>query len=289
MANPISRLFGRSPQAPPPETRTSSGGTQENATLARLREQREELKAASELLAAGNVAAFLAKLPHLPRLEVLNDQGQSFAHEFLLEAAGQGSVEGVQALLARGVAIRGTGLIRRGSGPGDTALHAAAGRGQTAAARFLVEHGAEINALNGWGEAPLHCAVAQKHLETVGYLLACGADVNARLAGSDIGTPLWRATEKVFLAGAKCLLEHGADPRLINESRRQSPSEGAHRGFEEACRQFHRTHGEERAQVGERIKQYELLVQLLEEAERRLGPLVAKGGDAQHDSEDAEA
>ena len=69
----------------------------------------------------------------------------------------------------------------------------------------------------------------------------------------------------------KFLLEHGADPRLTNQAKKLSPAEGAHRGFEEACRQFHRTHGEERAQLGERIKQYEVLVQLLETAARRLG------------------
>ena len=176
-------------------------------------------------------------------------------------------------MLARGVAATGTGLIRHNAGPGNTALHAAAGRGQMEVARFLLAQGAEVNAMNGWGETPLHCAVAQQHLELVACLLERGAEINARKAGSDLGTPLWRAAEKLFLDGVKYLLEHGADPRLINEAKKQSPSECAHRGFEEACRQFHRTHGEERAQIGERIKQGEVLVQLLQEAERRLGPI----------------
>jgi ankyrin repeat protein len=272
MAIHFLRLFGRTPPAAPSDLQTRSEDAAENAVVARLRTQMEALKAASQLLSAGRPAEFLTIFPKLEHLDFLNAQGQSFAHEFLLEAAGQGHVEVVRALIARGAAIRGTGLIRLDSGPGNTALHAAAGRGQREMARFLLEQGADVNAMNGWGETPLHCAVAQRHLEMVADLLECGADINACQAGSDTGTPLWRAAEKLLLDEVKYLLQHGADPRLINEAKKQSPSVGAHRAFEAACRQFHRTHGEERAQLGERIKQFETLVQLLEEAERRFGP-----------------
>ena len=273
MPNSILRLFSRTPQAAQTDPKTSSEDPAENAALVRLRVQMDELKAASQSLSAGRPAEFLAKLPKLKHLDFLNAQGQSFEHEYLLEAAGQGYIEVVRALIARGAALNGRGLIRRGVGAGNTALHAAAGRGQMEVARFLLEQGAEVNAMNGLGETPLHCAVAQRHIELMAYLLERGADINACQAGSDMGTPLWRAAEKLFLDGVKYLLEHGADPRLINEARKQSPSVSAHRGFEEACRQFHRTHGEERAQIGERIKQYEVLVQLLEGAERGFGPV----------------
>jgi hypothetical protein len=272
MSNPFSRLFSRTPPAAPADPPPGPADDSENAALLRLRAQMDDLKAASQALAAGNPSEFLAKLPHLKRLEVLNAQGQSFAHEFLLEAAGQGSVGVLQALLARGVAVSGSGLIRHNSGPGDTALHVAAGRGQVEVARFLVTQGADINAMNGWGETPLHCAVAHRHLGMMALLLELGADINARQTSADLGTPLWRATEKLLLDEVKFLLEHGADPRLTNPAKKLSPAEGAHRAFEETCRQFHQTHGEARAQLAERIKQYETLVQLLEAATRRLGP-----------------
>ncbi len=276
MANPLSRLFGRTPPAAQADSQTSPEDSGENAVLLRLKVQMEELNAASKSLAAGRSAEFLAKLPQLKRLDVLSAQGQSFEHEFLLEAAGQGHVDVVRALVARGAAVNGTGLIRHNSGPGHTALHAAAGRGQIEVARFLLEQGAKVNAMYGWGETPLHCAVAQRHLEMVAFLLESGADVNARLAGSDLGTPLWRAAEKLFLDVVKHLLEHGADPRLINDGRKESPSLTAHRGFQEACLKFHQTHGAERAQIGERLKQYETLVHLLGEAEHRFGPIAAE-------------
>lgn len=272
MSNPISRLFSRTPSAAPSETKAGPEDSGEAATLGRLRAQMEDLKAASQALAAGQPAEFLAKLPQLKRLEVLNAQGQSFEHEFLLEAAGQGCVPVLAALLARGVAATGTGLLRLNGGAGNTALHAAAGQGKIEAARVLLDHGADPNAMNGWGETPLHCAVGQRQPGMVTFLLERGADINARKSGCDSGTPLWRAAEKLDLEGVKQLLAQGADPRLTNPAKKLSPAQGAHKGFEEACRKFHRTHGEERAQLGERIKQYEVLVQLLEAAERRLGP-----------------
>lgn len=273
MPKPIWRLFGRTPPAAPPDVQPSTASAAEDAALAELRTQMDELRAASLALAEGRPAEFLARLPKLKRLEVLNAQGQSFEHEFLLAAAGQGHVEVVRALLARGVSVTATGLIRLNSGAGDTALHAAASRGQLEMARLLLAQGAQVNAFNGWGETPLHCSAAAGQIEMVACLLERGADINARLAGSAMGTPLWCASEKLLLDVVKYLLEHGADPRLVSDAKKQTPAANAHRSFEEACRQFHRTHGEERARIGARIKQYEILVQLLEAAERRLGPI----------------
>jgi hypothetical protein len=248
----------------------------------------DELKAASLTLAEGRPADFLARLPKLKRLDVLNAQGQSFEHEFLLEAAGRGYVEAVRALQARGVAVTGTGLLRLNGGAGNTALHAAASHGQLEVARFLLAQGAPVNAFNGWGETPLHCAAAAGHLEMIACLLEHGADINARLAGSALGTPLWSASEKLLLGAVRYLLERGADPRLVHEAQKRTPAANAHRCFEEACRQFHRTHGEERAQIGARIKQYETLVQLLEAAERRLGPVAPEPAEDGRGTESSE-
>jgi ankyrin repeat protein len=270
MSNPLLRIFHRSPQRAPADRPTSSADALENAALARLKAQMEELKSAGQLLAEGRAAEFLARLPKLERLETLSPQGQSFGHEFLLEAAGQGSLEVVRALLARDVAASGKGLATRNAGSGNTAVHAAAGQGHREIVYVLLQHGADVNALNAWGETPLHCATARDDLKTMAYLLECGAGIDVCMPGSDTGTPLWRAAGKLSLTGVRFLLEHGADPRRINDVKKQSPAQSAHRGFEEACRQFHRNHGEKRAEIGDRIKQYEILVDLLERAERRM-------------------
>ena len=271
MLNFIRRLRNRTSASPQTEPTTGPGQVVPNAALEQHRVQLEGLKEAGHALLEGRPAEFLAKLPQLERLDLLDPQGQSYEHEFLLEAAARGHLDVIRALVARGAAVTGTGRIRLNAGPGNTALHAAAAEGQLEVARFLLAQGADVNAMNGWGETPLHCAVARGNLELVASLLERGADVNARRPGSDMGTPLWRAVEKVLFDVTKYLLDHGADPRLINDAKNQSPLVGAHRSFEEACRQFHQVHGEERAQIGARLKQLEALVNLLEQAERHFG------------------
>jgi ankyrin repeat protein len=62
----------------------------------------------------------------------------------------------------------------------ETALYRAVSQGQTNIAKILVENGATIEARSWTGMTALHWAIDTNHLETVQYLLEVGADVNAK-------------------------------------------------------------------------------------------------------------
>ncbi|KAL1588761.1 hypothetical protein WHR41_02715 [Cladosporium halotolerans] len=67
----------------------------------------------------------------------------------------------------------------------------------------------------------LHLAVSISDLDSMRLLLQFGAQVDARdRAGI---TPLYAATEVMFLAGAQLLLQHGADPNLHVEAHGETP------------------------------------------------------------------
>jgi len=97
-----------------------------------------------------------------------------------------------------------TGRLDRG----NTLLHSAAFYGQADMVRLLIEHGADVNAVNHYGSSALYQAALMKNTEEAArILLEKGADVNA--ASWDGETPLHRAvispTDLV-----KLLIEYGA-------------------------------------------------------------------------------
>jgi len=114
-------------------------------------------------------------------------------------------------------------LSRAFSMEGSTALHRSCYWGQTAVARFLLERGADPNAVTRDSFlqiAPLGCAVATPDvpnpsdredvvLELVTLLIANGADVNARRR--DGLTVLHSAAYRGHLRVIETLLAHGAD------------------------------------------------------------------------------
>ncbi len=57
-----------------------------------------------------------------------------------------------------------------------TPLHLAAANGHVSVARYLIEHGARVNAQDNTGCTPLHYAVSRKHRPLVEFLLGCRAD-----------------------------------------------------------------------------------------------------------------
>ena len=64
-------------------------------------------------------------------------------------------------------------------GPDLTPLHLAVSLRQTDAVRLLLEHRADVNALDKRGQTPLHVAVMTHNEEIADLLVAGGADVEA--------------------------------------------------------------------------------------------------------------
>lgn len=60
-------------------------------------------------------------------------------------------------------------------GSGDTALHVYLWRGDEVAARALIAHGADVNAIGDMGETPLHVAMRQAGPRTLAALMAAGS------------------------------------------------------------------------------------------------------------------
>ncbi len=91
-------------------------------------------------------------------------------------AASQGDKGAAEALIVSAKAnVNGRSLATQ-----RTPLHYATEGDHTAVADLLVEHGAEVDALDAYGETPLHYAVREGSVATVELLISRGADVNAR-------------------------------------------------------------------------------------------------------------
>jgi hypothetical protein len=69
-----------------------------------------------------------------------------------------------------------------------TPLHLAVANQNLVLARFLIEHGADVNARDGKGQTPLHYAVNRRDLELIRLLLDAKADPN--LSDAEGKTPL---------------------------------------------------------------------------------------------------
>ncbi len=124
----------------------------------------------------------------------------------VFEAAGAGRDVQLGALLEASAA-----LAAAYSTDGFTALHLAAFFGQDAAAKVLLEHGADANATaeNDSRVRPLHSAAAGHHLAVAGALIAAGADVDARQEGGY--TALHAAAQHGDRALIDLLTASGAD------------------------------------------------------------------------------
>ena len=99
------------------------------------------------------------------------------------------------------------------SADGFTPLHLAVFGGQEAAARALIEAGADVNALSRGAFAvvpPLGTAAFVRSLPLARLLLDAGADVNGRGEGGF--TALHAAAQNGDEPLARLLLERGADP-----------------------------------------------------------------------------
>jgi uncharacterized protein len=154
----------------------------------------------------------------------------------LLLAVREGSLDCVQALVAKGADVNQTAI------DGSSPLLVAVQNGQYEIARLLLEHGADAKLANAKGWTPLYLAVKERNqestaipgpstdgaLECITALLDHGADPNTRIqADTEVhqgmtalwlreagATPLLRAALSGDLTVVKLLLAHGADPSI---------------------------------------------------------------------------
>jgi len=122
----------------------------------------------------------------------------------LCEAAAEGDMQRVNALLAAGTNVNSKGLIL-----GYTALHMAAWNGREAVVKLLIGKGADIDARGFSGPTPLYEAAMHDHKNLVELLIGKGADVNAR--NERQVTPLHMAALNGKRDLAKLLIRRGAD------------------------------------------------------------------------------
>lgn len=111
-------------------------------------------------------------------------------------------------------------ILNEYSRDGYTPLQLACFFGRENVARYLVEKGADVNAVshNVMAIQPLHAAAAGDHLGIVKLLLEVGADANGVQEGGF--RPLHTAAQNGSIELAHLLLEHGADVSLADHQDR---------------------------------------------------------------------
>ncbi len=73
-------------------------------------------------------------------------------------------------------------LVQERYARGDTALHHTTRNGDLEIVEQLVSSGADVNATSDHGHFPLYCAAGHGHVETTRYLIEHGADLQAKLS-----------------------------------------------------------------------------------------------------------
>jgi uncharacterized protein len=162
----------------------------------------------------------------------------------LLYAARQNDLESARILLAAGA------NVKENAADGSSPLLVATINEHYALAKFLLEHGADVNAVDDKGRGPLYAAIDMRNLEwstrpappekdtlsdleIIQALIDHGANLNARLTkkiplrgqpsfdgrwANAIGaTPFWRAAQSDDVTVMKLLVAHGADPLIATK------------------------------------------------------------------------
>jgi ankyrin repeat protein len=101
-------------------------------------------------------------------------------------------------------------------------LHFASKHGHSFLLPFLIENGAEVNAVNNKLNTPLHKAASHGNGECVRILLDNQAYVNCR--NHKLSTPLHHAVSKNDSFSCAVLLEKGADPSIKNKDQKTAVS-----------------------------------------------------------------
>ena len=124
----------------------------------------------------------------------------------------QGHIEIVQFLVQNGANIEALGTWD------ETPLHLAAENGHLETAKFLIQNGANVDAIMGWKRTPLHFAAENGHQETVKFLIQNGANVDAIMGWKR--TPLHFAAENGHQETAKFLIQNGANIDAFDDRKR---------------------------------------------------------------------
>ena len=131
----------------------------------------------------------------------------------LVEAAKQGDVEAVRALVA-------PASVNRATADGTTALHWAAYRGDADVVDVLIRAGANVTLTNRYGVMPLALACRKGNATVIERLLGAGADPNSTLPEGE--TALMTAAQAGSAEGVRRLLAHGADVNAREETEGQT-------------------------------------------------------------------
>ena len=121
------------------------------------------------------------------------------------DAAGKGDIAKIRALLQEGVNANAQDNNKRMTTP----LHHAALAGQDVTIHVLLQAGANVNARDSFELTPLHYAATMNHIKIIKILLQAGANVNAR--DNFELTPLHYAVEKSHVETIHTLLQAGAN------------------------------------------------------------------------------
>lgn len=116
---------------------------------------------------------------------------------------------------------------------GTTALHWAAGTGNLALAKLLLEQGAEVDVPDRGGATPLHRAAHMGQAEMVRWLLQQGADPNT--APNSSLAPLHVAVIQNRPVVVQWLLSYGADPQQPDDNDRSPRDWAALKGWPEVA------------------------------------------------------
>lgn len=116
---------------------------------------------------------------------------------------------------------------------GFTALQLACYLSQPAAARLLISHGADIEAVsdNAMQLRAIHAAAASGNNEALADLLEAGADPDAEQQNGFVA--LHACAQNGNAEGLKLLLEHGADARLKSSAGKSAADYAHEAGHEE--------------------------------------------------------
>jgi ankyrin repeat protein len=150
----------------------------------------------------------------------------------IFEAAALGRLDRLKEII-RDDGVRDPSLVNSHSTDGFTALHLACFFTQGEAARLLIEAGAAVDAVaaNPTRVMPLHSAASARNLDAARFLLEHGAPVNARQQAGWV--PIHAAAQNGDRPMVELLLKHHADPKLTNDDGKTAAMVAREKGHEQ--------------------------------------------------------